>query len=142
MSKRSIRQVVTPPAPQPVARGMANRILITPGNWADYDPFLVLVEDWMREPGGCPDHPHRGIETVTLVLHGELFHADNRGNSGVLGTDDVQWMTAGKGIIHAELPNADTTSHTLQLWINLPAARKMVESAYQDPLAEQALRVD
>jgi len=121
---------------------MANRILIEPGNWAGYDPFLVLVEDWMREPGGFPDHPHRGIETVTLVLDGELHHADNRGNSGVLAEDDVQWMTAGKGIIHAELPNEDRASHTLQLWLNLPAAAKMVDSAYQDLLAERALRVD
>jgi quercetin 2,3-dioxygenase len=141
MSTRSIREVVTPTAPQAVAPGMVNRILIQPANWADYDPFLVLVEDWMREPGGFPDHPHRGIETVTLVLDGELRHADNRGNSGVLGADDVQWMTAGKGIIHAELPNQDKRSHTLQLWLNLPAAKKMVESAYQDLLAAKALRV-
>ena len=142
MPKRSIRQVVTPGAPRSVADGMINRILIQPGNWADYDPFLVLVEDWMHEPGGFPDHPHRGIETVTLVLDGELHHADNRGNSGVLVEDDVQWMTAGRGIIHAELPNEDKSSHTLQLWLNLPAAAKMVESAYQDLLADRALRVD
>jgi redox-sensitive bicupin YhaK (pirin superfamily) len=121
---------------------MANRALIEPGHWADFDPFLLLMEDWMGEPGGFPDHPHRGIETVTLVLDGEVRHADNRGNSGVLGADDVQWMTAGKGIIHAELPNEDKASHTLQLWLNLPAAKKLVESAYQDLLAEQALRVD
>jgi quercetin 2,3-dioxygenase len=142
MSTRSIRQVVTPTPARPVAEGMVNRMLIQPGNWEDYDPFLVLVEDWMHEPGGFPDHPHRGIETVTLVLDGELRHADNRGNSGVLGADDVQWMTAGKGIIHAELPNAASLSHTLQLWLNLPAAKKLVESAYQDLLAERALRVD
>jgi redox-sensitive bicupin YhaK (pirin superfamily) len=96
---------------------MTNRLLITPGNWADYDPFLVLVEDWLHAPGGFPDHPHRGI-------------------------DDVQWMTAGKGIIHAELPHADRTSHTLQLWLNLPAARKMVDSAYQDVLADKAVRLE
>jgi redox-sensitive bicupin YhaK (pirin superfamily) len=142
MPKRSIRQVVTPAAPRATRDGMVNRILIQPGNWTEYDPFLVLVEDWMREPGGFPDHPHRGIETVTLVLDGELQHADNRGNSGVLRDDDVQWMTAGRGIIHAELPNADKTSHTLQLWLNLPAAAKMVDSAYQDLLADRALRVD
>src|SRR5205823_190044 len=82
------------------------------------------------------------IETVTLVLDGELFHADNRGNSGVLGANDVQWMTAGKGIIHAELPNQLATSHTLQLWLNLPSERKMVESDYQDLLAAQTLEVD
>ena len=142
MAQRSIRQVVTPAPRRAISEGMANRILIEPGNWDDYDPFLVLVEDWMREPGGFPDHPHRGIETVTLVLDGELHHADNRGNSGILVEDDVQWMTAGKGIIHAELPNEDKASHTLQLWLNLPAAAKMVESAYQDLLAERALRVD
>jgi len=142
MAQRTIRQVVTPAPRRPISEGMANRILIEPGNWADYDPFLVLVEDWMREPGGFPDHPHRGIETVTLVLDGELHHADNRGNSGVLAQDDVQWMTAGKGIIHAELPNKDKASHTLQLWLNLPAAAKMVDSAYQDLLAERAPRVD
>ena len=66
----------------------------------------------MRGPGGFPDHPHRGIETVTLVLDGELWHADNRGNSGVLGADDVQWMTAGRGIIHAELPNQQAHRRT------------------------------
>ncbi len=142
MTQRFIRDVVTPAAPQALARGMSHRTLIAPGNWADDDPFLVLAEDWMHEPGGFPDHPHRGIETVTLVLDGELRHADNRGNTGVLIADDAQWMTAGKGIIHAELPNDGASSHTLQLWLNLPAAQKLVESAYQDLLGERALRVD
>lgn len=121
---------------------MVNRPLIAPGHWADFDPFLLLMEDWMREPGGFPDHPHRGIETVTLVLDGELWHADNRGNSGILSTDDVQWMTAGKGIIHAELPNEQSTSHTLQLWLNMRSDHKMVESNYQDLLASNALRLE
>jgi redox-sensitive bicupin YhaK (pirin superfamily) len=121
---------------------MANRPLIEPGHWADFDPFLLLMEDWMHEPGGFPDHPHRGIETVTLVLDGELLHADNRGNAGVLGADDIQWMTAGQGIIHAELPNADKTSHTLQLWLNLPSDKKMVESGYQDLRAAESVLVD
>jgi redox-sensitive bicupin YhaK (pirin superfamily) len=121
---------------------MVNRPLIAPGQWADFDPFLVLMEDWMHEPGGFPDHPHRGIETVTLVLDGELLHADNRGNRGVLASDDVQWMTAGSGIIHAELPNESSTSHTLQLWLNLPSVKKMVESDYQDLLAEHSLHLD
>src|SRR6266566_55158 len=142
MAQRTIRQVVTPAPRRPISEGMANRILIEPGNWDDYDPFLVLVEDWMREPGGFPDHPHRGIETVTLVLDGELHHADNRGNSGVLGADDVQWMTAGKGIIHAELPNQDESSHTLQLWLNLPSSQKMVDSDYQDLLAARQVAVE
>jgi redox-sensitive bicupin YhaK (pirin superfamily) len=142
MAKRTIRLVTTPNAPREHAPGMVNRPLIAPGNWAEFDPFLLLMEDWMHEPGGFPDHPHRGIETVTLVLDGELLHADNRGNHGVLGTDDVQWMTAGKGIIHAELPNEQARSHTLQLWLNLPSAEKMVESAYQDLLADQTVHVD
>src|SRR5215217_848238 len=139
MAHRHIRLVTTPPAPRAHASGMANRPLILPGQWADFDPFLVLMEDWMREPGGFPDHPHRGIETVTLVLNGELYHADNRGNSGVLGADDVQWMTAGRGIVHAELPNENALSHTLQLWLNLPSSKKMVESCYQDLRAESTL---
>jgi redox-sensitive bicupin YhaK (pirin superfamily) len=139
MTQRSIRLVTTPSAPREHAPGMANRPLIAPGQWADFDPFLVLMEDWMREPGGFPDHPHRGIETVTFVLDGELHHADNRGNSGVLTADDVQWMTAGRGIIHAELPNEDRSSHTLQLWLNLPSSKKMVESDYQDLLATDAV---
>jgi len=142
MSQRSVRLVTTPSAPRQHAPGMANRPLIAPGQWAEFDPFLVLMEDWMHEPGGFPDHPHRGIETVTFVLDGELHHADNRGNSGVLGADDVQWMTAGRGIIHAELPNEDRSSHTLQLWLNLPSSRKMVESDYQDLLATQAVALD
>src|SRR6478609_5906214 len=132
MAQRTIREVVTPAPRRPISEGMANRILIEPGSWADYDPFLVLVEDWMREPSGFPDHPHRGIETVTLVLDGELRHADNRGNSGVLGHDDVQWMTAGGGIIHAELPWQKSEAHTLQLWLNMPGKHKMMPSGYQD----------
>jgi len=142
MTQRTIRLVTTPSAPREHAPGMANRPLILPGQWADFDPFLVLMEDWMREPGGFPDHPHRGIETVTFVLDGELHHADNRGNSGVLGADDVQWMTAGKGIVHAELPNKDRSSHTLQLWLNLPSSKKMVDSDYQDLLASNEVAVD
>jgi redox-sensitive bicupin YhaK (pirin superfamily) len=142
MTQRTIRLVTTPSPRREHSPGMANRPLIAPGHWADFDPFLVLMEDWMREPGGFPDHPHRGIETVTLVLDGELHHADNRGNSGVLGADDVQWMTAGKGIIHAELPNQDKSSHTLQLWLNLPSSQKMVDSDYQDLLAAHQVAVD
>jgi hypothetical protein len=142
MPQRTVRLVTTPSDPREHAPGMANRPLILPGHWSDFDPFLVLMEDWMREPGGFPDHPHRGIETVTLVLDGELHHADNRGNGGVLGADDVQWMTAGKGIIHAELPNRDRSSHTLQLWLNLPSRRKMVESDYQDLLASRATAIE
>jgi redox-sensitive bicupin YhaK (pirin superfamily) len=139
MRQRTIRLVTTSSPPRQHSPGMANRPLIAPGHWADFDPFLVLMEDWMREPGGFPDYPHRDIESVTLVLDGELHHADNRGNCGVLGADDVQWMTAGKGIIHAELPNEQKSSHTLQLWLNLPSTAKMIDSDYQDRWARPPL---
>ncbi len=139
---RGIRLVATPGEPRTFAPGMTNRPLIAPGRWEEFDPFLLLMEDWMQEPGGFPDHPHRGIETVTLVLEGELAHADNRGNQGVLSADDLQWMTAGSGIVHSELPSDRSASHTLQLWLNLSAAEKMVESNYQDLLARNAQRVD
>jgi redox-sensitive bicupin YhaK (pirin superfamily) len=110
----------------------AKRLIIPPGNWEAADPFLLMVEDFFHTPEGFPDHPHRGIETVTFVLGGELRHADNRGNSGVLGATDVQWMTAGGGIIHAELPHQKSTVHSLQLWLNMPSDRKHIEPGYQD----------
>ena len=129
---RTIRQVLTPldsPGNEQVKR---KRMVLEPGNWMATDPFLFLAEDWFQKPGGFPDHPHRGIETVTLVLDGELLHADNRGNSGVLRTNDVQWMTAGGGIIHAGLPYEESLVHSLQLWVNMPSTQKMVPSTYQD----------
>ena len=139
MHKRTIRQAFTP-AEFTLRPNSAKRILVPPGNWEAADPFLVLVEDKFHAPEGFPDHPHRGIETVTLVLDGELRHADNRGNSGVLAHSDVQWMTAGGGIIHAELPWKDSTVHSLQLWLNLPARHKREESSYQDLRASDVLQ--
>lgn len=108
----------------------AKAIVLAPGHSADYDPFLMLSEDWFGPHNGFEWHPHRGIETVTLALEGTVAHADNTGAAGQLGPGDVQWMTAGRGIIHSEL--ATTPVHTLQLWVNLPAARKMVDPNYQD----------
>src|SRR5437764_1225440 len=81
---RTIRQIAAVGDFAHHAPGMANRIPLPPGYWADFDPFLIMAEDQFGAPGGFPDHPHRGIETVTLVLDGALRHADNRGNSGVL----------------------------------------------------------
>lgn len=107
-------------------------LIIQPGRWAATDPFLALSEDWFRAPGGFEAHPHRGFETVTLVLEGELEHRDNRGGHGVLGPGDVQWMTAGSGIIHSELPAGDEPVHSLQLWVNLPAHAKKTDPHYQD----------
>lgn len=123
---------------KPVGQGMTPthraRHLIEPGNWAAIDPFLNLAEDWF--PRGVFDlHPHRGIETVTFVLEGRLDHQDNRGNKGSIHAGDSQWMTAGHGIIHNEVPAEGQTVHSLQLWVNLPAADKMTEPRYQDLLA-------
>ncbi|MBP2327194.1 redox-sensitive bicupin YhaK (pirin superfamily) [Kibdelosporangium banguiense] len=95
------------------------------------DPFLTLVEDWFSTPG-FEWHPHRGLETVTLVVDGVLEHGDNLGHAGSLEPGEVQWMTAGSGIIHRELAYRDEHAHVLQLWLNLPAAKKMTPSRYQD----------
>ncbi len=101
------------------------------GDFAATDPFLALMEDWF--PRGVFDkHPHRGIETVTYVLEGRLDHYDNQGNAGSILPGDAQWMTAGRGLIHNEIPAEGDVAHTLQLWINLPAAHKMAEPRYQD----------
>jgi redox-sensitive bicupin YhaK (pirin superfamily) len=109
----------------------AKAIILPPGNFELFDPFLLLSEDWFSTPG-FDWHPHRGIETVTIVLDGALEHGDNRGNSGVLHPGDVQWMTAGSGIIHRELAYRNEHAHTLQLWLNLPSAQKLVDARYQD----------
>jgi redox-sensitive bicupin YhaK (pirin superfamily) len=108
------------------------------GKTSDFDPFLLLddfrndiPEDYLA---GFPWHPHRGIETITYVLAGTVEHGDSMGNSGSIGAGDVQWMTAGSGIIHQEMPKGDQTGrmHGFQLWANLPASMKMTEPRYQD----------
>ncbi|ROO86308.1 hypothetical protein EDD29_3872 [Actinocorallia herbida] len=109
-------------------------LIIVPTDPASTDPFLLLAEDRFSSPG-FEWHPHRGIETVTTVLGGVLEHGDNLGNAGALEPGDVQWMTAGRGIIHRELAYRDEHAHTLQLWLNLPAGRKMAETRYRDVLA-------
>jgi quercetin 2,3-dioxygenase len=106
------------------------RQLLEPGNWAEYDPFLMLAEDWFV-PGTFGNHPHRGFETVTLVLEGSVEHRDNHGGRGVLQPGDAQWMTAGRGVIHTEEAGPEG-AHTLQLWVNLPSSLKMSEPRYQD----------
>lgn len=112
-------------------------IVLKPGNWAETDPFLLMAEDWFST-NGFDWHPHRGIETITVVLEGELEHSDNRGSHGVLKPGDVQWMTAGRGILHREMAHNKQQVHTLQLWLNLPAGSKMVEPAYQDLRGDKA----
>jgi redox-sensitive bicupin YhaK (pirin superfamily) len=108
------------------------------GDTTDFDPFL-LFDDFRNEnpedyAAGFPWHPHRGIETVTYVLAGEVSHGDSLGNSGTLGAGDVQWMTAGSGILHQEMPRGDGQGrmHGFQLWANLPASQKMTAPRYQD----------
>lgn len=105
--------------------------VLEPGHWKEFDPFLFMAEDWFQQ-GTFDFHPHRGIETVTFVIEGKLKHEDNHGGYGVLEPGDVQWMTAGRGIIHSEDPLPGETVHSLQLWVNLPQARKMTEPRYQD----------
>lgn len=123
-------------------------VAIAPTNPAATDPFLLLSEDWFSEPG-FEWHPHRGLETVTMVVDGVLEHGDNLGNAGALTTGDIQWMTAGRGIIHRELAFKNELAHTLQLWVNLPGKLKMVERRYQDlraaerPIVERdGVRID
>jgi quercetin 2,3-dioxygenase len=100
------------------------------------DPFLALSEDWMSSPG-FDWHPHRGVETVTIVLDGVLEHGDSLGNAGLLTAGDAQWMTAARGIIHREHAYRDEHAHTLQLWVNLPAALKMTATRYRDVRAAE-----
>jgi len=102
-----------------------------------FDPFLLLDEFRSDDPNdyiaGFPDHPHRGFETVTYMLAGHMRHADNQGNRGDLGPGSVQWMTAGRGIVHSEMPQQENgLMWGFQLWVNLPAKDKMTAPRYQD----------
>jgi quercetin 2,3-dioxygenase len=112
-----------------------------------FDPFLLLDDFRSDEPGlylkGFPWHPHRGIETITYVLRGTVEHGDSLGNSGVIAPGDLQWMTAGSGIIHQEMPKGDASGsmHGFQLWANLPAARKMTAPRYQGIIAREVPEV-
>jgi quercetin 2,3-dioxygenase len=112
------------------------------GNTGDFDPFLLLDDFRNDRPddyrAGFPWHPHRGIETITYVLTGSVSHGDSLGNAGTLGAGDVQWMTAGSGILHQEMPEGDPQGrmHGFQLWANLPAHLKMTTPRYQDVQAE------
>src|SRR5258708_4003659 len=109
---------------------------------SDFDPFLLLDEMGPMdlkpaEAKGAPDHPHRGFETVTYMLEGRFEHRDSRGHSGKISPGDVQWMTAGGGVVHSEMPEEEFTRaggrmHGLQLWVNLPKRDKMIEPRYQE----------
>ncbi len=112
------------------------------GEPTKYDPFLLLDHFGSSNPAdylaGFPWHPHRGMETITYVLEGTVEHQDSMGNKGVIGTGDVQWMTAGSGIIHQEMPQGGSDGHMsgFQLWANLPARQKMMHPRYQEVVAD------
>jgi redox-sensitive bicupin YhaK (pirin superfamily) len=113
-----------------------NRVIGQPA-LPDLDPFLMLDEFGSDDPtayiAGFPDHPHRGFETVTYMLAGRMRHRDNKGNEGLLTAGSVQWMTAGRGIVHSEMPEQEQgLIWGFQLWVNLPAADKMTAPRYQD----------
>jgi len=142
MSIRPIRQVVQA-QPTIEGAGVKLRRAFGFGNTKEFDPFL-LFDDFRNEKpedflAGFPWHPHRGIETITYVLSGSVEHGDSMGNRGTLGGGDVQWMTAGSGILHQEMPQGDERGrmHGFQLWANLPSSLKMTNPRYQDvPSAE------
>ena len=111
------------------------------------DPFLLFDEFGSDDPddyvGGFPPHPHRGFETITYMLNGKFKHKDSAGNEGYLSDGSVQWMTAGKGVIHSEMPEqTDGLSRGFQLWLNLPKKLKMIEPAYNDIPAESIPKIN
>ena len=136
----SIRRVKSISQSQPAIEGAGVHLrrAFGFGDTGDFDPFL-LFDDFRNDrpeqfQAGFPWHPHRGIETITYVLAGTVDHGDSLGNRGTLGAGDVQWMTAGSGIIHQEMPQGDGSGrmHGFQLWANLPRALKMTTPRYQD----------
>ncbi|MGH7145072.1 MAG: pirin family protein [Planctomycetota bacterium] len=137
MSIRPVKRV-TRSQPTLEGAGVHLRRAFGFGATEEFDPFL-LFDDFRGDApeeylAGFPWHPHRGIETITYVLAGEVEHGDSMGNRGVIGAGDVQWMTAGKGIIHQEMPRGDKQGrmHGFQLWANLPAAKKLTAPRYQE----------
>jgi redox-sensitive bicupin YhaK (pirin superfamily) len=123
----------------PTSQVEMKQLVIGREGWENTSPFLFLSEDWFAPPGGFEEHPHRGMQTVTVVLEGALEHRDHTGAQGILKAGDVQWMTAGHGVLHSEMPKGRV--HTLQLWLNLPAKMKMIPARYQDQrLADTPVR--
>jgi redox-sensitive bicupin YhaK (pirin superfamily) len=137
-----IREIKRIDTPKMLPGGSAlhrNRQLVAPGKWDEIDPFLVLMEDWTAQ-GAFDDHPHRGIETVTYMIDGSISHYDNHGNKAIIGSGEALWLTAGRGLIHNEIPIDDRPIHTLQLWINLPEKDKLVPASLQELTAARAPR--
>jgi len=129
---RGIDKIFTAPIVPELSGARVRRIIGTP-YLRRLDPFLTFDHYCVRLPSGFTDHPHRGFETVTYNLKGKIFHEDFKGRKGIIGPGDCQWMTAGKGIVHAEMPGSwDEDSEGLQLWINLPIKEKLCEPQYQE----------
>lgn len=136
----SVRPVKSITKAQPAVEGAGVRLnrVFGFGDTAPFDPFLMMDDFRNDRPqdylAGFPWHPHRGIETITYVLAGNVEHGDSLGNHGILGAGDVQWMTAGSGIMHQEMPQGDAQGrmHGFQLWANLPSSLKMTKPRYQD----------
>ncbi len=137
MSIRPVKRIVSA-KPTIEGAGVHLRRAFGFGDTKEFDPFLLLDDFRNDRPddyrAGFPWHPHRGIETITYVLAGNVEHRDSLGNQGDLGAGDVQWMTAGRGILHQEMPQGDTQGrmHGFQLWANLPSTHKMTAPRYQD----------
>jgi redox-sensitive bicupin YhaK (pirin superfamily) len=141
-SERSVIKVVRG-TPTSDGAGVSLTRLIGTSALPDIDPFLMLDEFRSDDPNdylaGFPNHPHRGFETVTYMLAGRMRHGDNQGNSGLLRAGSVQWMTAGRGIVHSEMPEQENGLMSgFQLWVNLPAKDKKTAPRYQD-LAPDAI---
>ncbi|CAL8084574.1 unnamed protein product [Prunus armeniaca] len=116
--------------------------LICSRDLRNLDPFLMLDDFSVSPPAGFPDHPHRGFETVTYMLQGGITHQDFAGHKGTIWTGDVQWMTAGRGIVHSEMPAGEGPNTGLQLWINLSRKDKMIEPRYQELLSKDIRRAE
>ena len=141
MNQRQINQIVEGVKTTDGAGVNLTRIIGSP-ELNMLDPFLLLDEFGSDNPddyiAGFPPHPHRGFETITYMLNGKWQHRDSAGNEGKLGEGSVQWMTAGRGIVHSEMPiQTDGLARGFQLWLNLPKEKKMIEPAYQDIESEQ-----
>jgi quercetin 2,3-dioxygenase len=135
-ASRPVRRVITG-MPTSDGAGVKLRRVIGQPQLPDLDPFLLLDEFGTDQAqdyiGGFPDHPHRGFETVTYMLDGRMRHRDNHGNEGVLVPGSVQWMTAGRGLVHSEMPEQqEGRMRGFQLWLNLPASEKMTAPKYQE----------
>ena len=141
MSIRPVKRIIES-TPTVEGAGVKLRRAFGFGDTTEFDPFLLFDDFRNDRPddyrAGFPWHPHRGIETITYVLAGTVDHGDSLGNRGSLGAGDVQWMTAGSGILHQEMPQGDDQGrmHGFQLWANLPASLKMTSPRYQDVVAK------